>query len=30
VAFLTSQMVDYLIDQINQQKNWVATFLGQF
>jgi hypothetical protein len=30
VAFLTSQMVDYLIDQINQQKIWVATFLGQF
>jgi hypothetical protein len=30
VAFLTNQMVDYFIGQINQQKIWVTIFLGQF
>ncbi len=30
VAFLTNQMVEYLIGQISQQKFWATNFLGQF
>jgi hypothetical protein len=30
VAFLTNQVVDYLIGQISQQKFWATIFLGQF
>jgi hypothetical protein len=30
MAFLTSQVVGYLIGQISQQKFWATIFLGQF
>ncbi len=30
VAFLTNQVVDYLISQINQRNIWATIFLGQF
>jgi hypothetical protein len=30
VVFFTSQVVDYLSNQISQQKFWATSFLGQF
>jgi hypothetical protein len=30
MAFLTNQVVDYLIGQISQQKFWATIFFGQF
>jgi hypothetical protein len=30
VIFFTSWVVDYLINQISQQKIWATIFLGQF